>query len=333
MLLPEQMKYMDMEKPGGPEVFRVSSGPLPKPNADEVLIRVLAAGVNYPDVLQRMGVYPPQADASPIIGLEVAGEVISAGSDVRDLKPGEKVCALTNGGGYAEYCTAPGLQCLPWPQGYDAVQAAAIPETYFTVWVNIFQLGRLREGDSVLVHGGAGGIGITAIQLVHEFGCRIYVTEGSKEKCDACVLLGADAAINFRENDFADRIMELTAGKGVDVVLDIIGAPNTARNLSCLAMDGRLVQLSVMQGSKVEIDLMHVMSRRLIITGSMMRPRSTDEKGRIARDLYLTVWPVLDSGRCAPVIHQVFPLAEAAQAHRIIESGTHIGKIVLKVAD
>jgi NADPH:quinone reductase len=333
MKLPNQMKYLEAQKPGGPDELHMNTGPIPQPKADEVLIRVLAAGVNYPDVLQRMGIYPPPPDASPILGLEVAGEIAAVGRSVKELKPGDRVCALTNGGGYAEYCTAPELQCLSWPEGYDAIRAAALPETYFTVWANIFQLGRLGKGESVLVHGGAGGIGITAIQLVHEFGCRVYVTEGSQEKCDACVKLGADAAVNFRETDFVERIQEYTGGRGVNVVLDIVGAPNTVRNLSCLAMDGRLVQLAVMQGSKVEIDLMHVMSRRLIITGSMMRPRTTSEKGQIARDLYNTVWPVLDTGRCGPVIHQVFPLAEAAEAHRIIESSTHIGKLVLKVAD
>jgi NADPH2:quinone reductase len=333
MKLPDRMKYIETIKPGDPDVLHLVTGPVPQPEDDEVLIRVLAAGVNYPDVLQRMGIYPLPSGVSPVIGLDVAGEVAAAGRAVKTWKQGDRVCALTNGGGYAEYCTAPAAQCLPWPQAYDSIRAAALPETYFTVWANLFQIGRLSRGESALVHGGAGGIGITAIQLAHEFGCRVYVTEGSREKCDACLKLGADAAINYRESDFVEQIRELTRGRGVNVILDIAGAPNTMRNLNSLAMDGRLVQLAVMQGARAEIDLMHVMSRRLVITGSMMRPRTTAEKGLIAGELQKTVWPVLDAGRCGPVVHRVFPLAEASAAHRMIESGTHIGKIVLKVAE
>ncbi len=332
MKMPERMNFIETLKPGGPEVMRLGTGPVPQPGHDEVLIRVLAAGVNYPDVLQRMGVYPLPRGVSPVIGLDVAGEVAAVGRAVKSVNPGEMVCALTNGGGYAEYCVAPSPQCLPWPKGYDAIRAAALPETYFTVWANLFQIGRLTGGESVLVHGGAGGIGITAIQLAREFGCRVFVTEGSREKCDACVKLGAEAAINYCETDFAEALRGLVGDRGVDLVLDIVGAPNTQRNLGCLAMGVRLVQISVMQGSMVEIDLMHVMSHRLVITGSMMRPRTTAEKGRIASELHESVWPVLDAGRCGPVIHKVFPLAEAGEAHRLMESGMHIGKIVLKVA-
>jgi NADPH2:quinone reductase len=328
------MTYIEAAGAGEPDVLRPTTGPVPQPRPDEALIRVLAAGVNRPDVLQRRGAYPPPPNASPIIGLEVAGQVVAVGGAVSTLKPGDRVCALTNGGGCAEYCTAPVPQCLPWPEGYDAIRAAALPETYFTVWANLFQMGRLSRGESVLVHGGTSGIGVTAIQLAREFGCLIYATAGSQEKCDACLKLGAEAAINYREADFGERIRELTGGRGVNVVLDIVGAPYTMRNLSCLAMDGRLIQVGVMQGSKVEnFDLMYVMARRLNITGSTMRPRTTAEKGLIARSLREVVWPILDAGRCGPVIYQVFPLAEAAAAHRLMEGGTHIGKIMLKVSD
>jgi NADPH2:quinone reductase len=269
-----------------------------------------------------------------VIGLEVAGEVAAAGTDVTQLHAGDKVTALTNGGGYAEYCLAPASQCLPWPTGYDAIRAAALPETYFTVWANLFQHGRLTRGESVLVHGGTSGIGVTAIQLAREFGARVYTTAGSDEKCAACLALGADGAINYRATDFADRLMDLTAGAGVNVVLDIVGAPYFERNLRCLAMDGRLVQVAVMQGSKVErFDLSRVMQRRLVITGSTMRPRTAAEKGALAQALRERVWPVLNAGRCGPLVHASFPLAEAALAHRLMESSAHIGKIVLKVAD
>ena len=333
MNLPDRMTYIEAVGAGEPEVLRPAAGPAPQPKADEVLIRVLAAGVNRPDVLQRKGFYPPPPNASPIIGLEVAGDVVAVGQEVTAFKPGDRVCALTNGGGYAQYCTAPAAQCLPWPAGYDAIRAAALPETYFTVWANLFQMGCLARGESVLVHGGTSGIGVTAIQLAREVGCRVYATAGGQEKCEACLKLGAEAAINHREADFAERVREFTGGRGVNVVLDIVGAPYTMRNLSCLAVDGRLIQVGVMQGSKVEsFDLMYVMARRLTVTGSTMRPRTTAEKGLIASALREKVWPVLDAGRCGPVIYKVFPLAEAAAAHRLMESGNHIGKIVLKVA-
>lgn len=333
MQLPERMHYIEAAGADGPEVLRLATAPLPRPKPDEVLIRVQAAGVNRPDVLQRQGAYPPPPTASPILGLEVAGEVVAVGEAVTTLRPGDRVSALTNGGGYAEYCSVPAPQCLPWPSGYDAIQAAALPETYFTVWANLFQMGRLARGESVLVHGGTSGIGVTAIQLAREFGARVYATAGSRDKCDACVRLGAAAAINYREADFVERIRDLTGGEGVNVVLDIVGAPYTMRNLACLAMDGRLIQVGTMQGAKVEgFDLTAVMRRRLTLSGSTMRPRTTAEKGRIARALLETVWPVLEAGRCGPVIHQVFPLAEAAAAHRLMERGTHIGKIVLTLA-
>jgi NADPH:quinone reductase len=330
---PAQMHYIQAVAAGEPEVLRLATGPVPQPKADEVLIHVLAAGVNRPDVLQRKGAYPPPHNASPVLGLEVAGEVVMVGPAVTGIRPGDRISALTNGGGYAEYCPAPAPQCLPWPTGYDALRAAALPETYFTVWANLFQQGRLEPGEIVLVHGGTSGIGVTAIQLAREFGCRVYATAGSAEKCAACLKLGAEAAINYREADFADRVQELSGGQGVDVVLDIVGAPYTLRNLNCLRLDGRLIQVAVMHGAKVDgLDLRQVMMRRLSLTGSTMRPRTTAEKGRIAQALRETVWPVLAAGRCGPVIHAVFPLAEAAAAHRLMESSTHIGKIVLQVA-
>lgn len=331
---PDNMRFIGTSGSGGPDVMSLAAGPVPVPRADEVLIRVLAAGVNRPDVLQRKGLYPPPANASPVLGLEVAGEVIERGAVVTDVEIGSRVCALTNGGGYAEYCAVPSAQCLPWPEGYDAVRAAALPETYFTVWANLFEIGRLAQGESVLVHGGTGGIGVTAIQLAREFGCTVYATAGTARKCDSCLKLGCELAVNYHETDFSERVLEVTGGRGVDVVLDIVGAPYTMRNLRCLTTDGRLIQIAVMNGSKVgDFDLLPVMMRRLTITGSTMRPRTTAEKGRIARTLYEKVWPVLNAGRCGPVVYRVFPLPAVADAHRLMESGEHIGKIVLTVAD
>lgn len=332
--VPHSMRYVAVTAPGGAEALQVAETPVPQPRPNEVLLRVLAAGVNRPDVLQRRGLYPPPADASPILGLEVAGEVVAAGDEVVALKPGDRVCALTNGGGYAEYCVAPAMQCLPWPNGYDAVRAAALPETYFTVWANLFQHGRLARGESVLVHGGTSGIGTTAIQLAQEFGAQVYATAGTRAKCEACVRLGASDAIDYRAEDFAARIAQLTNGRGVDVVLDIVGAPYFEKNLQCLATDGRLVEVATMGGAKVEkLDLLYVMRKRLVITGSTMRPRTTAEKGAIAQALKENVWPALNRGRSGPVIHATFPVAQAADAHRLMESSTHVGKIVLTVAD
>ena len=333
MAHPATMTFIGAETAGGPEVLKPATGPVPQPKPDEVLIRVLAAGVNRPDVQQRKGAYPPPPGASPIIGLEVAGEVVAMGPDVTGLALGEQVCALTNGGAYAEYCTAPAAQCLPWPTGYDAIRAAALPETYFTVWANLFMIGRLAPGESVLVHGGSSGIGVTAIQLADAFGSVVYATAGSDEKCEACVKLGAKAAINYRSADFHDEIKRLTDGRGVDVVLDMVGAPYFQRNIRSLAMDGRLVQIAFLEGSKLDaFDLMPIMTRRLTVAGSTMRPRTTAQKGAIAEQLRARVWPVLSHGRSGPVIHEVFPLAEAAAAHALMESSTHIGKIMLRVA-
>ncbi len=334
MPVPQTMSHIEVISPGGPEVLRITTGPVPAPKPDEVLIRVLSAGVNRPDVAQRSGSYPPPPGASPLLGLEVAGEIASVGAEVTHYKPGDRVCALTNGGGYAEYCVAPAPQCLPWPAGYDAVRAAALPENCFTVWANLFQGGRLAAGESTLIHGGSSGIGVTAIQLARAFGATVYATAGSDEKCAACVRLGAAAAINYRTQDFVEEIARLTGKRGVDVVLDMVGGPYLQRDLRVLAMDGRLVLIAFLQGSKVEnFDFVTVMTKRLTITGSTMRPRSTAQKGAIAAALREKVWPLLDAGRCGPVIDATFPLAEAAAAHRLMESSTHIGKIMLRVAD
>jgi len=326
------MQYVALEGAGGPEVMQLVTGPVPAPAAGEVLIRVRAAGVNRPDVAQRQGRYPPPPGASPILGLEVAGEVVALGSGIATLRVGERVCALANGGGYAEYCVAPAGQCLPWPRGFDAVHAAALPETYFTVWSNLFQRGGLAAGQAALVHGGTSGIGVTAIQLAKAFGATIYATAGSEEKCAACLRLGADAAIDYRREDFAAAVARLTAGRGVDVILDMVGAAYAARNIASLARDGRLVMIAFLQGSRVEqFDLAPIMMKRLTVTGSTLRPRTTAEKGAIADELRRHVWPLLDAGRCGPVIHAVYPLAEVRAAHVLMESSAHIGKIVLQL--
>jgi NADPH2:quinone reductase len=339
MPLPQTMAFIQMDGAGGPEVMKLAQGPLPSPKPDEVLIRVQAAGVNRPDIAQRQGSYPPPPGASPILGLEVAGEVVAVGADVAagltgtdvaTWKLGDKVCALTNGGGYAEYCTAPARQCLPWPRGYDGLRAAALPETSFTVWANLFQAGRLARGEKALIHGGTSGIGVTAIQFAHEFGATVYATAGSDDKCAACIRLGADAAINYRTQDFVEQVAALTGKRGVDVILDMVGGPYMARNIRSLGMDGRLVLIAFLEGSKVEnFDFVQIMVRRLTVTGSTMRPRTTAQKGLIADALRETVWPVLDAGRCAPVIHATFPLTQATEAHRLMESSQHIGKIML----
>jgi len=332
--LPQHMDYINHGAGGGPEVLRLVRGALPVPAADEVLIRVMAAGVNRPDVMQRTGQYPMPPGASPVIGLEVAGEVVTVGANAAPWQVGDRVCALTNGGAYAEYCAAPAPQCLPWPAGYDALRAAALPETFFTVWANLFGHGRLAAGETALIHGGTSGIGTTAIQLAKAFGATVYATAGSAEKCAACVRLGADAAIDYRAQDFVEEVKRLTDGKLLDVVLDMVGGSYFARNLRCLRMDGRLVLIAMLGGAAApDADLMAIMLRRLTITGSTMRPRTTAQKGAIAAALRAKVWPLLEAGRCAPVIHQVFPLAEAAAAHALMESSAHIGKIMLRVAE
>ena len=332
MSVPTQMNLIEATGAGGPEVLKLTQGPVPHPEAQDVLIRVAAAGVNRPDVLQRLGRYPVPPDASPIIGLEVAGEIAAIGAEVKGWKVGDKVCALTNGGGYAEYCRAPMGQVLPWPKGYDAIRAGALPETYFTVWANVFQMGRLHAGETVLIHGGSSGIGSTALQLGREFGAHVFVTVGGASKVEACLKLGAEVAINYREQEFEKVVAERTNGRGVDVVVDIIGAKYFDRNLAALGKDGRLVIIGTMGGNMVEqFNLGRVQAKRLSIMGSTMRPRTAAEKAVIASDLRAKVWPVLDAGRCAPIIHEVLPLAQAAEAHRLMESSDHIGKIVLRV--
>ena len=324
------MRQIMVREPGGPEQLYMGEGPKPEPGEGDVLIRVAAAGINRPDVQQRRGLYPPPPDASPILGLEVAGEVVALGAGVTALHPGDRVCALVNGGGYAEFCTAPAVQCLPWPSGYDAIQASALPETFFTVWANLFQIGRLSAGESVLIHGGSSGIGTTAIQLARAFGATVFATAGSLAKCAACVGLGAEAAVDYRTEDFVARTLELTGKRGVDVVLDMVAGPYLSRNTKALAKDGRLIVIAVQGGSTdPELDIRLVMMKRLTITGSTMRPRTRAEKGMIAVDLLAKAWPLLDAGRCKPVIHGVFPFEAAADAHRLMESSAHIGKIVL----
>jgi putative PIG3 family NAD(P)H quinone oxidoreductase len=332
MTLPRVMNFIECAGAGGPEVLHLAQGPVPQPAAHEVLIRVAAAGINRPDILQRMGRYPLPAGASPILGLEIAGEVVALGAEVRALALGTRVCALTNGGGYAQYCCAPEGQTLRWPHGFDAVRAAALPETYFTVWANLFEMGGLHAGQSVLIHGGSSGIGTTALQLAHELGAKVFITAGSDAKVDACVRLGADVGINYRNSQFEQVVAQRTEGRGVDVILDIMGATYFDRNIASLAKDGRLVVVGTLGGNVVEqFNLGRMMAKRASIMGSMMRPRTPSEKARIASELLAKVWPVLDAGRCSPVIHQVLPLTEVAQAQRLMESSDHIGKIMLRM--
>lgn len=323
------MIAVEISQAGGPEVLTPVERPVPEPDAGEVLIRVAAAGVNRPDVMQRRGVYPPPPGASDIPGLEVAGTVEHVGGGVPEWRGGDRVCALVAGGGYAEYCVAPAPQCLPVPRGLDLISAAAVPEAFFTVWTNVFERGHLQPGESALFHGGSSGIGTTAIQLAAARGARVFATAGSDVKCRACERLGAERAINYRTEDFVEEARRLTHGRGVDVILDIMGAEYLDRNLHALAMDGRLIQIGLMGGSEATLDLRRVLGRRLTITGSTLRPRTVEEKGAIAAALFREVWPLLESGRVKPVVYRTFPLARAAEAHRLMESSEHIGKIVL----
>jgi putative PIG3 family NAD(P)H quinone oxidoreductase len=323
------MIAIEIRAPGGPEVLVPVERPVPVPGAGEVLIKVAAAGVNRPDIFQRLGRYAPPPGASDIPGLEVAGTIEQLGPDVRDWRAGDAVCALVTGGGYAEYCAAPGPQCLPVPRGLDLVAAAAIPETFFTVWTNVFERGRLQAGESLLVHGGSSGIGTTAIQLARARGARVFATAGSAEKCAACERLGAERAINYREADFAAAVRELTGGRGVDVVLDMVGGEYFARNIDVLAIEGRLVEIATLHGVKAELNIQAIMLRRLTVTGSTLRPRPVTDKAAIADALRRQVWPLLESGVVKPIIHATFPLRDAAEAHRAMEAGAHIGKLVL----
>jgi NADPH2:quinone reductase len=329
------MKAIEITKPGGPEVLQLTERPEPVPSAGEVLIKVAAAGVNRPDLMQREGHYPPPKGASDLPGLEVAGTITALGpgqprsASGRLWKVGDQVCALVGGGGYAEQCVAPGVQCLPIPRGMSIVDAAGVPETYFTVWTNVFDRGRLADGEWLLVHGGAGGIGTTAIQLAVARGARVLATAGTDEKCRACEALGATAAMNYRTTDFVAAVKDATAGRGVNVILDIIGGAYTPKNLECLARDGRLVQIGLMGGADTALSLRPILLRRLTITGSTLRIRTPEEKGAIAAALEREVWPLLESGQMRPVISATIPLADAAEAHRRLEAGSVIGKVVL----
>ena len=326
------MRCVEISTPGGPEVLKAAERPDPAPGDGEVLIAVAAAGVNRPDVLQRLGGYPPPPGASDIPGLEVAGTITALGRGVPDWRVGDRVCALVAGGGYATMCVAPAPQCLPVPSSLDMVAAGAVPETFFTVWTNVFDRGRLKAGETALFHGGTSGIGTTAIQLAAARGARVFATAGSDEKCRACEQLGAERGINYRTEDFAASIKQLTGGRGVDLILDIIGADYFAKNLASLAVDGRLVEIGFMGGrSTTPLDLGQVLRRRLTITGSTLRPRTVEEKGAIAASLRAEVWPLLEQGRVKPVVFKTFPLEQAADAHRLMESSEHVGKIVLTV--
>jgi len=329
--IPRQMNAITISEPGDAEVMQLSRVTTPTPAAAEVLIRVAAAGINRPDVMQRQGMYPPPPGAPDILGLEVSGSVVAIGEAVTQLKIGEQVCALVAGGGYAQYCIASEALCMRIPDNMDMVSAAALPETYFTVWTNVFERGGLKSGESLLVHGGSSGIGTTAIQLARQFGASVFVTAGSDEKCRACIDLGAEAAINYKSEDFVERIKSLTNGQGVDLILDIVGGDYLPRNLKCLSMDGRLVQIALQHGPKVEMNLLPVMLKRLTITGSTLRPRSIEEKSQIAAALREQVWPLLDNTAVKPLIHATFTLGEAAAAHKMMELSQHIGKIVLTV--
>lgn len=328
------MLAVKISQPGGPEVLKPVERPVPVPGPGEVLVRVHAAGVNRPDILQRLGRYPPPPGASPDIpGLEVAGRVATLGPAAEGAQPrwqiGDAVCALLSGGGYAEYCAVPEPQCLPVPGSFSFAAAAALPETYFTVWTNLFQRARLRTGETVLVHGGSSGIGTTAIQLAHAAGATVYATAGSRDKCAACERLGAAQAINYQTMDFVQAVSELTSGRGVDIILDIVGGDYLPRNIDCLAVEGRLVQIGLLGGAKSSVNLSALMQKRLTLTGSTLRIRSVADKGAIASELERHVWPLLAAGRVAPVVHGTFPLTQAAEAHRLLEAGAVIGKLIL----
>ena len=328
-LAQSMMTFIDLPRFGGPEVLTPATGPVPQPGPGEVLIKVAAAGVNRPDVLQRKGGYAPPPGASTIPGLEVAGEIVASGSDITGWRVGDSVCALVSGGGYAEFCSAPAAQCLPIPAGFSMIEAAGLPETFMTVWTNVFQRGRLTAGESFLVHGGTSGIGTTAIMLGHAFGARVFATAGSPDKARFCETLGAARGIDYRSEDFVAIVKELTGGTGVDLILDMVGGDYTQRNFSALAVEGRLVQIAFLEGAKVSLDLTPLMVKRLTFTGSTLRPRSIAQKAAIAAELKQQVWPLLASGAIKPIIHTTFPLRAAADAHRLMESSAHIGKIIL----
>ena len=328
-ILPDSMACIEIPEPGGPDALRPATRPLPRPAPGEVLVRVEAAGVNRPDIIQRVGNYAPPPGVTDLPGLEIAGTVAALGEDVDGWAVGDSVCALVAGGGYAGFCTAPAPQCLPIPKGLDMVEAASLPETFFTVWTNVFGRAALKAGETLLVHGGSSGIGIAAIQMAQRLGARVITTAGSGEKCAACQSLGAERAVNYRDEDFVAAAGEFTGGLGVDVVLDMVGGDYIQRNLSALAVDGRLAVIAFLAGSQVEVDFLPLMQKRITLTGSTLRPQSIEKKGAIARALERTVWPLIEAGEIRPVIDSTFPLSEAAEAHRLMESSRHIGKIML----
>ena len=329
--IPEQMAAIDPAGPGGPDVLELVQRPVPTPKAGEVLVEVTAAGVNRPDVYQRRGLYPPPPGAPSIPGLEIAGKVVALGDEVHDIAIGQPVCALLAGGGYAEYAVAPAGQCLPVPDALTMVEAAAMPETLFTVWSNLFERGYAREGETVLVHGGTSGIGTMAISLCNLFGVRIIVTCGSAEKCRLAEALGADHAIDYSARDFALEVKRITEGRGVEIVLDMVGGDYLPRNLSCLAEDGRHVSIAVQRGATAELNIAALMMRRLTLTGSTLRPRPVAFKSLVADEIKREVWPLVAEGKLKPVIHATFKLAQTSEAHRLMESGEHVGKIVLTI--
>jgi putative PIG3 family NAD(P)H quinone oxidoreductase len=318
---------------GAPDCMAIRSVAAPQPKPNEVLIQVAYAGVNRPDCLQRSGRYPPPADASPYMGLEVSGQVVACGSEVTRWQVGDRVCALANGGGYAQFVAVPHGQVLPIPSGLSLAQAAALPENFFTVWTNVFERGRLKAGEWFLVHGGSSGIGLTAIQLAHARGARVICTVGNAQKAEACLRLGADHAIDYRQQDFVQEVKTITQGQGVNLILDMVGGPYMQRNVQSLALEGRLVQIAFLQSSKTEVDWVSLMTRRLTFTGSTLRPRTADEKAAMAKALEMDIWPLLSSGQVVPYIHKTFELNEVIQAHELMESSQHIGKILLQVTE
>lgn len=327
--LPATMRAVEVSTPGGPEVLKPVQRPVPQPRAGEILVKVAAAGVNRPDVLQRMGNYAVPPDASDLPGLEIAGTVVALGSGANAWKIGDQVCALVHGGGYAEYCTVPEVQALPVPKGLTLTEAASLPETFFTVYSNVFERGGLKPGEVFLVQGGSSGIGVTAIQMVAAMGNRVFATAGSDEKCAACVQLGAEKAFNYRTQDWAAELKAATGGKGVNVILDMVGGDYVPKELKSLAEDGRLVMIAFLRGNKTELDINEVMRKRLQITGSTLRPRNVEFKGQVARALRERIWPLIDAGKIKPVLYKTFPLEKASEAHALMESSQHIGKIVL----
>jgi NADPH2:quinone reductase len=329
--LPARMQAVEISQPGGPEVLRAVQRPTPMPKAGEVVIAVAGAGVNRPDCFQRAGSYAPPPGASDLPGLEVAGTVAALGAGVTQWRIGDEVCALTPGGGYAQYCATPASHCLPVPRGWTVSQAASLPETFFTVWINVFERARLSPGETLLVQGGSSGIGVTAIQMARAFGHRVFATAGSADKCAACERLGAERAINYRTEDFVEVVKQLTGGKGVDVILDMVGGDYVPREVKCLATDGRLSIIAFLGGTRATLDMGDILYRRLTITGSTLRPRSIEYKAQVAGALREKVWPLLESGQLEPVIYRTFPLEQAAAAHALMESGVHIGKILLEV--